>query len=309
MALQLAAGLPGQQHILITGGTGFVGTRLVEALVAAGHSVTVLTRSRASAAALLAPVTIVTDLAEIDSAARIDAVVNLAGEPLSDGLWTSAKRQRIIASRVTVTRACVALIARLERKPAVLVSGSAIGWYGLRGDELLDESGEAHDCFSHEVCQAWEAAAADAGLRTVLLRIGLVLGHGGMLGRMLPAFKFGLGGPFGKGQHWMSWIHRDDLVRLIVHAIATPALAGPLNATAPEPVTNRDFARALGKALRRPAIIPVPRWPLHLLMGQFADELLFSGQRVVPAAALSSGFQFSYPQIGPAFAAIVGRKT
>ena len=191
----------------------------------------------------------------------------------------------------------------------MLVSGSAIGWYGLRGDEVLDESGEAHDCFSHEVCQAWEAAAADAGLRTVLLRIGLVLGHGGMLGRMLPAFRFGLGGPFGDGKHWMSWIHRDDLVRLIVHAIATPALAGPLNATAPEPVTNRAFTRALGAALHRPAVIPVPRWPLHLLLGQFADELLFSGQRVVPAAALSSGFQFTYPQLGPAFAAIVGRKT
>ncbi len=294
--------------ILITGGTGFVGTRLVAALVAAGHAVTVLTRNRASAAALPTPVTIVTDLAEIESSAQIDAVVNLAGEPLSDGLWTAVKRQRIIASRVDVTRACVELIARLERKPDVLVSGSAIGWYGLRGDELLDESGEAQDCFSHEVCQAWEAAAVDADVRTVLLRIGLVLDHGGMLARMLPAFKFGLGGRFGNGKHWMSWIHRDDLVRLIVHAIATPELSGPLNGTAPEPVTNREFTRALGAALHRPAILPVPRWPLHLLMGQFADELLFSGQRVVPAAALASGFRFSYPQIGPAFAAIVGRK-
>ena len=310
MALQLAAGLPGNQHVLITGGTGFVGTRLVEALVSAGHSVTVLTRSRASAAALLAPVTIVTDLAEIDRAARIDAVVNLAGEPLSDGLWTKAKRERIIASRVAVTKACVALIARLERKPEVLVSGSAIGWYGLRGDEVLDEGGDAQDCFSHDVCREWEGAAAGAGIRTVLLRIGLVLDNsGGMLARMLTPFEFGLGGRFGNGKHWMSWIHRDDLVRLIVHAIATPALAGPLNATAPEPVTNRAFTRALGAALHRPAAIPVPRWPLHLLLGQFADELLFSGQRVVPAAALSSGFRFSYPQLGPAFAAIVGRKT
>ncbi len=309
-AAALATALTGRQHILITGGTGFVGSRLVAALVGAGHDVTVLTRNRASADTLPAPVTIVTDLDQIAASAQIDGIVNLAGEPLSDGLWTNAKRQRIIASRVEVTHACTALIARLVRKPAVLVSGSAIGWYGLRGDEVLDEQSDTRDCFSHEVCREWEAAAAGTGVRTVLLRIGLVLDNsGGMLARMLTPFEFGLGGPFGNGRHWMSWIHRDDLVRLIVHAIATPALSGPLNGTAPEPVTNRDFTRALGQALRRPALIPVPRLPLHLLLGQFADELLFSGQRVIPAAALASGFRFNYPQIGPAFAAIVGRKS
>ena len=197
-AVALAAALGRHQYVLITGGTGFVGSRLVEALVAAGHGVTVLTRRREAAAGLPAPVTIVTDLAQIDSAAQIDAVVNLAGEPLSDGLWTKAKRERIIASRVAVTKACVALIARLKRKPEVLVSGSAIGWYGLRGDEVLDEGGDAQDCFSHDVCREWEGAAAGAGIRTVLLRIGLVLDNsGGMLARMLTPFEFGLGGRFG----------------------------------------------------------------------------------------------------------------
>ena len=308
-AASLAQALDGPRHILVTGGTGFVGSRLVAALVGAGNEVTVLTRSRASADKLPGQVTIVTQLDQIAASARIDGIVNLAGEPLSDGLWTAAKRQRIIGSRVQVTQECIKLIARLEHKPAVLVSGSAIGWYGLRGDELLDEHGDARDCFSHDVCRAWENAAAGAGVRTVLLRIGLVLDHsGGMLARMLTPFQFGLGGRFGNGRHWMSWIHRDDLVRLIVHAIATPALSGPLNGTAPEPVTNRDFTRALGQALHRPALIPVPRLPLHLLLGQFADELLFSGQRVVPAAAIASGFRFSYPQIGPAFKAIVRGK-
>lgn len=305
-AASLAEAIGGSQSVLITGGTGFVGTRLVEALVAGGHKVTVLTRNRASAAKLLAPVTVITDLAEIDSAAQIDAVVNLAGESLTNGLWTKAKRERIIASRVQATRGCVDLIARLERKPAVLVNSSAIGWYGLRGDEVLDESGDAHDGFLHQICRDWEAATAGAGVRTVLMRIGLVLdSSGGMLAPMLTPFKFGLGGRFGNGKHWMSWIHRDDLVRLIVHAIATPALAGPLNATAPEPVTNRDFTRALGAALHRPAILPVPRWPLHLLLGQLADDLLFSGQRVLPKAAQSSGFVFRYPQLDGALQAIL----
>lgn len=305
----LAAELADRQHVVITGGTGFVGSRLVAALVGAGHQVTVLTRNRVSAAGLPAPIRIVTSLDQIGADERVDAVVNLAGEPISNGLWTKARRERIVQSRRDATHACVALIARLETKPAVLVSGSAIGWYGLRGDEALGETSAARtDNFSHQICAAWETAASGAGIRTVLLRIGLVLdSSGGMLARMLTPFKLGLGGPFGLGKHWMSWIHRDDLVRLIVHCIADPGLEGPVNGTAPAPVSNREFTKALGRALHRPAVLPVPAWPLKLILGDFAQELLLSGQRVLPQRAEASGFAFTYREIDSAFAAIVGR--
>lgn len=307
-AAELCTELAGRRHILITGGSGFVGSRLAAALADAGHQVTVLSRSAAPAGALPAAVRVITSLDRIASDEVLDGIVNLAGEPISNGLWTKAKRARIVASRDETTQACLALIARLARKPEVLVSGSAIGWYGIRGDEVLDETSAGTDCFSREVCMAWEAAATGAGIRTVLLRIGLVLDNsGGMLARMLTPFEFGLGGPFGRGRHWMSWIHRDDLVRLIVHCLADPNLSGPVNATAPQPVTNRDFTRALGRALRRPALLPVPAWPLQALLGDFARELLLGGQRVIPARAAASGFAFRYADIDSALRAIAGR--
>lgn len=310
LASALASILASRKSILVTGGTGFVGSRLVEALIAAGHDVTVLTRHRATAAAIPAPVRIVTALDQIAASDRIDAIVNLAGEAISDTPWTRAKRHRILRSRLSVTRDVLRLIRRLEQKPEVLVSGSAIGWYGLRGDEGLSEASPGTACFSRRVCVAWERMARRAeanGVRTLLLRTGLVLDNsGGMLARLLTPFEFGLGGRFGDGRHWMSWIHRDDVVRLIVHGLATPALSGPVNATAPGPVTNRAFTAALGKALRRPALIPIPGAPLRLALNAFAEELLLSGQRVYPKAALDSGFTFSFPDIDGALAAIVG---
>jgi len=308
----LVAALAPGQSILVAGATGLIGRRLVAALVGAGHEVTALTRDRATAADLLAPIRIVTDLGQIPGDARFDAIVNLAGEPISEGLWTPAKRRRIVGSRLAVTRAVVALIARLDRRPAVLVSGSAIGWYGLRDDEVLDEAADGHDCFSRTICRRWERAAMtaqDLGVRVVRLRIGVVLAlDGGALSRMLTPFEFGLGGPFGAGRHWMSWIHLDDLVRLVAHAIAAPDLEGPINGTAPEPVRNAAFARALGRALRRPALLPAPAAPLRLVLGAFADELLLKGQRVAPAAALASGFRFTYPALDGALDAIVGNQ-
>ena len=306
----LADGLPAHQRILVTGGTGFVGSRLVAALVAAGHEVTVLTRSAARAASLPAPIRVVTSLDQIGSDTRIDAVVNLAGEPIADGLWTTAKRRRILGSRLGVTRQVVDLIGRLRERPAVLVSGSAVGWYGLRGDETLDEASAGTSCFSRTVCTRWERAAMRAAMdvRVVRLRIGLVLGaEGGLLARMLVPFEFGLGGPIGSGRQWMSWIHRDDLVRLIVHAIVTPGLNGAVNGTAPSPVRNATFTAALGRALGRPAILRVPTAPLRLALGAFADELLLGGQRVMPAAARASGFRFTYATIDAALAAVTGR--
>ena len=306
----LAAALTERRAILVTGGTGFVGRRLVAALAAAGHDVTVLTRARGHAADLPAPLRLITSLSQIGSDVRLDAIVNLAGEPISNGLWTRRKTRRILRSRLAVTRDVVALIGRLRTPPEVLVSGSAIGWYGLRDDEKLDEQSEGCACFSREICVRWERMAMHAarpGVRVVCLRTGLVLAaEGGMLARMLTPFELGLGGPFGAGRHWMSWIHRDDLVRLIVHAIATPGLVGPVNGTAPAPVRNAAFATALGRALTRPALLPVPAAPLRLVLGAFAEELLLSGQRVTPQAALGSGFRFLYPTIDDALGAIVG---
>lgn len=312
-AAPLAAALEGRKTILVTGGTGFIGRRLVAALAAAaGHDVIVLTRSPPMAVGLASPLRIITSLDQIPDETRIDAIVNLAGEPISNGLWTARKRQRILRSRLRMTRRVVELIARLETKPAVLVSGSAVGWYGLRDAEMLDEIAGGTDCFSRTVCVRWERAAMRAvelGVRVVCLRTGLVLAaDGGILSRMLTPFELGLGGPFGAGRHWMSWIHRDDLVRLIVHAIATPELAGPLNGTAPVPVTGAAFAAALGRALHRPVILSIPATPLHIALGAFADELLLGGQRVVPKAALENGFRFAYTDIDLALAAIVGRR-
>jgi uncharacterized protein len=309
----LASALPPHQSLLVTGGTGFIGSRLVTALLAAGHEVTVLTRDRSKALTLAAagPLRCITSLDEISDDARIDAIVNLAGEPISDTPWTKAKRLRIVRSRLETTYGIVHLVDRLNYRPAVLVSGSAIGWYGLRGDQALTEADLGTPCFSRRVCVGWERAASLAqrlGVRTIYLRTGLVLDRsGGMLARLLAPFEFGLGGRFGDGRHWMSWIHRDDLVRLICHAIATEGLAGPVNAVAPDPVTNRRFTAAMGAALSRPAFLPIPKWPLRVALGAFADELLLSGQRVLPDAAIRSGFVFDYATLDTALAQIVGK--
>lgn len=307
----MGAELPGRRRVLVTGATGFIGRRLIAALTGAGHEVVALVRNPKTAD-LPAPITVVTDLTRIAADSRIDAIVNLAGEPISDGRWTLAKRRRILRSRLQVTRDVRRLIARLERRPEVMVSGSAIGWYGLHGDEALDEASTPNPCFSHRLCQAWERAAAPAtamGVRLVTLRIGLVLGtEGGMLSRLLTPFEFGLGGPMGGGRQWMSWIALDDCVRLILHAIAEPRVVGPLNATAPAPATNRDFSRALGRALSRPSFMAAPALPLRLALGDFADELLLGGQRVLPAKALATGFRFRHPDLEGALATIVGAR-
>ena len=204
----------------------------------------------------------------------------------------------------------VELCARLHERPRVLVSGSAIGWYGVRGDEVLTEADTAGTGFAARLCAAWEAEAARAsnlGVRVVRLRTGLVLGReGGMLARLLPPFDLGLGGPVGSGRQIMSWIAHDDLVRLIVFAIANDALEGPVNATAPVPVRNAEFAATLGAALHRLAFIPLPALPLHLVLGEMADELLLGGQRVLPAAALAAGFTFRHATLAEALQAEVG---
>ena len=301
--------LSGRQTILVTGATGFIGSRLVASLTEAGHQVIALVRNPAKAEALHPPITLITSLDQLPADMAIDAIVNLAGEPISNGLWTEGKRRKIVESRVNMTDDVVRLIGRLERRPAVLVNGSAIGWYGLWQDQVLTESAKSHVCFSHELCDAWETAANRAteyGVRVVCLRIGLVVGTaGGLLTRMLTPFEFGLGGPMGSGNQWMSWIERDDLIRLIAHAIARPDISGPINATAPIPVTNGAFTEELGRRLRRPAIFRIPSGLLRGLAGDLANELLLGGQRVIPNKALSSGFVFRHETLRSALGAIL----
>jgi uncharacterized protein (TIGR01777 family) len=299
----LGAVLSGRRHVLVTGGTGFIGTRLVEALAAGGHEVTVLTRSLGHAAHLRTPVRLVTALDQVD-AARIDAVVDLAGEPVAGGLWTRRRRRNVIASRMRSLRAVARLIRRLEERPKVLIKASAVGWYGLNGDEMLTEADGAGDrrhfsVRSTALCEAAARRAGEAlGVRVVNLRVGLVLGRdGGLLGRLLPVFDLGLGGRVGDGRQWMSWIGLDDMVRLIAFAIGNEDLDGAVNATAPVPVRNAEFAAALGRALGRPAVLPLPAWPLELALGDLARELLLGGQRVLPAKAVAAGFRFTSPDL------------
>ncbi len=241
----------------------------------------------------------------------VDVVVHLAGESIARGRWHAAKKTRILESRVCGTELLVRTLAGLRRPPAVLLSASAIGYYGDRGDEEIDESSAAGHGFLAEVCRQWEEAtcpAAEAGIRVVLGRIGVVLARqGGALAKMLPLFRLGLGGTLGSGRQPVSWITCNDLVRAILAAIENPALQGPVNLVAPEPVTNRRFTQALASAVRRPALLPVPALALRMAMGEMADAMLLSGARVVPRRLLAAGFRFDDPQIEQALARLVGR--
>jgi uncharacterized protein (TIGR01777 family) len=307
---ELAAAFGARKAVLVTGGTGFVGRRLVAALVAAGHDVTVLTRDARRALGLAMPVRIVTDLGALLDDFRCDVAINLAGEPIAAGRWTVKRRELLIGSRLEVTSALLALLARLEHRPEVLISGSAIGFYGIAENGAIDESVVQGRGFAAELCARWEAAARRAealGVRTVLLRTGLVLGNsGGMLAGLLPIFEAGLGGPVGNGRQMMSWIHRDDLVRLIVTAAADAEIHGALNAAAPNPVSNRAFVKVLAQALHRPAILPLPAVPLRFVLRDLAEELLLGGQKILPVKAVFHGFRFRYPRIEQALGDIVG---
>ncbi len=292
-------------NITISGASGLIGRRLLKALGASGHALHILSRhagTNVPNGVRLSP----WDPAKApprESLEAADAVVHLAGEPVAQR-WTPEVKRRIRESRVEGTRRLVEALAGVSRKPAVLVCASAIGYYGDRGDELLDESAPPGSGFLPEVCVAWEREAqraAAVGLRVALIRIGLVLDpRGGALRRMLPPFRFGIGGRLGSGQQWMSWIHIEDLVELFRFAIDQP-VSGPLHGTAPEPVRNLEFTRELAAALRRPALLPVPRLALWALFGEMAGVLLES-QRAVPQAAEAAGFRFSHRQLGPALA-------
>lgn len=291
-------------HILITGGTGLIGRRLCKALLAEGHELTVLSRKPESVAEKCgAAVRAMASLREWQPEQAFDAVVNLAGEPIVDQRWTDKRKQVLWDSRVALTEELVRRIAAAERKPAVLLSGSAIGYYGGRGDEPLDEASTAGTDFPARLCVAWEAAALAAenlGVRVCLQRTGLVLSKdGGLLGRMIPPFKLGMGARVGDGKQWMSWIHIDDLVAIMLRLLRDGQMHGPYNATSPQPVTNAEFTRTLAAALRRPAPFAAPASLLKLSMGESAS-LLLEGQRVLPKRLLAAHCHFAHPDLANA---------
>ena len=279
-------------HIAISGASGFIGRQLVQTLEAGNHTVAPLGRDTAKDLRWQSP---------------LDAVVHLAGEPVSQR-WSDEVKQRIRDSRIVGTRNLVNAIGKLETKPRALVCASAIGFYGDRGEQLLDESAAAADGFLADVCRGWEEEAdraAEFGVRVVKIRIGLVLGRdGGALAKMLPPFRLGLGARLGDGSQWMSWIHLDDLVAMIQFAVEHDAARGAWNGVAPNPVTNAEFTRQLAAAVHRPAWFAAPEFLVKLGAGEMAQILFFS-QRCVPAAALAAGFQFRYPELSGALRAVV----
>ncbi|MDQ2096459.1 MAG: TIGR01777 family oxidoreductase [Tychonema bourrellyi B0820] len=303
--------------VAIAGATGFVGSRLVERLHSEGHSVLVFARNSERARRVF-PASAYPNLeivgytpAEsgdwLHSIAGCDGVVNLAGEPIAEERWTAARQQAIVDSRKLTTAKLVEAIANANPKPSVLVSASAIGYYGTSETAEFDENSPAGDDFLAEVCKDWEAAAQpvkNVGTRLAILRLGIVLGMGGALAKMLPPFKLFAGGPIGTGKQWFSWIHRDDVVNLILFALQNPQIEGVLNATAPNPVRMNELCETLGEVLQRPSWLPVPSFALELLLGDGAKVVL-EGQQVLPKQTLASGFQYEYPNLKSALEEIL----
>lgn len=272
-------------NILLTGAGGLVGSALVPRLAAESHIVTRLSHSQ-----------------PWPELASLHAVVHLAGENISTGRWTPEKKARIRDSRVQVTRRLCETVAKLPQLPRVVICASAVGYYGNRGDEVLREESAPGAGFLAEVCRDWEAAtkpAVDAGIRVVNLRFGVILcATGGALAKMLTPFRLGLGGVLGDGRQWMSWVALDDVVGVISDALANETLRGPVNVVAPQPMTNREFTKTLGRVLHRPAMFPAPAFALRLALGEMADALLLSSQRVEPAKLLAGGYPFRFPELG-----------
>ena len=300
-------------RVLITGATGFIGRALVPLLRREGHQLIALVRSVERARSLLG--------AEVEAVAlsagthalrealeRSDAVVNLAGEAIMGGRWTEARRRVLVESRMQLTKQLVGAIAEARPRPKTLISGSAVGYYGDRGSEVLHESSSGSTDFLAQLCQDWEAAARlaeDFGLRVMTLRTGVVLGRdGGAMAQMLPPFRLGVGGPVGSGRQYMPWIHLHDLVRVIATALSDDRYEGPVNGAAPEQATSREFAKALGRALHRPAVLPVPALALKVIFGEAAGVLLGS-QRVEPRRLRELGFTYRFPMLDQAVADIV----
>lgn len=304
--------------IAITGATGFVGTRLVEKLNAEGHQILVFTRNPERARRVfpasafpnleIAAYTPIQSGDWQQKVAGCDAVVNLAGEPISER-WSPEHKKAILESRQLGTRKIVEAIAQAEPTPGVLVNASAIGYYGTSETATFDENSPPGNDFLAQVCQAWEAEASkvkEAGVRLVILRFGIVLGNGGALARMIPPFKLFAGGPIGSGRQWFSWIHRDDLVNLIIEALKRPEIEGTFNATAPNPVRMSQLSQTLGEVIHRPSWLPVPDFALELLLGE-GSKVVLEGQQVLPKATEAIGFQYRYPTLKSALVDIISQ--
>jgi uncharacterized protein len=300
-------------EILITGASGFIGSALRPALIAAGHRPIVAVRSRDVPAGVDGiawdPDT---DTIDIGALEGIGGVVHLAGAGIGDRRWTVARKQLILESRTRSTGLLASTVASLDRKPSVFVSSSAVGYYGDRGDEELTEESAPGDDFTAQVCRAWEAAAepaSEAEIRLITIRTGIVLGRdGGMLQRVVAPFRLGLGGRLGSGRQYLSWVSIDDEVAAILRSLEDPSLSGPVNITAPNPVTNADFTHALGRVLHRPTRLPTPLAPLRAVYGrELVDGLLLAGQRVRPSALTGAGFVFAHPAVEEALRAALAR--
>ena len=293
--------------IVISGASGLIGTQLVTTLKSSGHEVVQLVRRSAAAGQIMwDPKSGKLDPASLEGC---DAVIHLSGAGIGDKRWSDAYRKEILDSRTATTSLLANTIASLQRKPSVFLSGSAIGIYGARGDEQLTETSAHGTGFLADVCEQWEAAAKpaiDAGVRTVFLRTGIVLSpKGGALKKLLPLFRLGVGGKFGNGKQWQSWISMDDEVASIIHLLTTN-VSGAVNLTAPQPVTNAEFTKVLARVVKRPAIVPVPTFaPKILLGGELADALLFTGQRVMPQALTASGYVFKHSTLESALRSLL----
>lgn len=293
-----------KNEILVTGGTGFIGQALCPALIRQGYSLCVLSRTpRVSSA----DIRYVNSLDEVETPIP-PIVINLAGEGIADKRWSHQRKQTLYQSRVGVTESLVQLYSKHGVSPETVISGSAVGFYGAHRDEYLDEDDQFTPGFSHDLCQQWETAAEQfVDSRVCRLRIGVVIGEGGMIGRLKLPFSLGAGGRLGTGEQWFSWISRADLVQTILFLLAHGTLQGPINATSPFPVTNRDFTLALAAQLNRPALMPQPAWLVRLLFGQMGQELLLEGQRVLPERLRAAGFEFQQPHLNDALRHALGR--
>ncbi|MFZ0963694.1 MAG: TIGR01777 family oxidoreductase [Terriglobia bacterium] len=297
-------------RILLTGSSGLIGRALLSPLAADGHKVIPLTRTKTPARGRHISWDPDAGIIDKDDLEDFDAVVHLAGESIV-GRLTTTKKARILESRVQGTRLLCETLAQVRDRPLVLVSASAIGYYGDRGDEVLKEESSPGSLFLSKVARDWEAATEPArrkGIRVVNLRIGFVLSKaGGGLAAMLSPFKWGVAGRVGSGRQYLSWIALDDVVGAISHAILSDALRGPVNAVAPHPVTNREFTKTLGRVLWRPTIFPLPVFAAHMVMGEMADELLLASTRVEPAKLLASGYEFQFPELKGALRHVLGK--
>ena len=295
--------------ILITGGTGFIGRTLCHRLLDSGNELIVLSRRPEQVTKLCGEsVTAISNLEDLSAEEKINAIINLSGEGIADRLWTKKRKQKLLDSRINITKQLITYVARAKQKPSVMISGSAVGYYGNNNESNLDESTDNPGDFAQQLCKQWEAAAESVkkyGVRLCILRIGLVIGRdGGFVKRMLLPFKLGLGGRLGNGQQWMSWIHKEDLITIIETLLNASELQGNFNATAPQPVTNAEFSACLANNLHRPAIFPAPAIVLKLLLGEMSG-LLLGGQKVLPERLIEQGFPFQYKSLGSALKAIL----